>query len=719
MKTDVKKIFGSNVFNDAVMKERLPKAAYKKMKATIDAGAELDPEVADIVAHEMKEWALEKGATHYTHWFQPLTGITAEKHDAFIDPQSDGTTLLRFSGKELIKGEPDASSFPSGGLRATFEARGYTAWDCTSPAFIKETPHSTILCIPTAFCSYKGEALDKKTPLLRSMQALEIQVLRILRLFGNKTVKHVTTSVGPEQEYFLVDKEKFLKRKDLIFTGRTLFGAMPPKGQEMDDHYFGVIPERVLGFMEKFNEELWKLGISAKTQHNEVAPAQHEIAPIYDQNNIATDHNQLVMETAQRVADELGLKCLLHEKPFAGINGSGKHNNWSICTDEGENLLDPGETPHENMQFLLFLAAILRSVDEHADLLRLSASTPGNDHRLGANEAPPAIISVFLGEQLEDVVEQFVDNGEATSSLEGEEYISGVHSLPHFQKDATDRNRTSPFAFTGNKFEFRMVGSSDSIAPANVVLNTIVAESFREIADELEKADNFDMACHDMADRLEASDDLPMAIHDMIKDTIAAHNRIIFNGNGYSDEWVAEAQRRGLPNIKCMVDAVPALVKEDAVEIFEKHGVYTKAEMESRAEVMYETYAKTINIEALTMIDMAKKQIVPATIKYQTSLAESINAIKTASSAVDTSVQEALMADISVNLKAMYGALAHLEEVTNKAEEMEEGAEQGHYYHDVVFAAMDELRKPADKLEMLVAKSAWPFPSYGDLIFEV
>ena len=702
MKTDVKKIFGSNVFNDAVMKERLPKAAYKKMKATIEAGAELDPEVADIVAHEMKEWALEKGATQFTHWFQPLTGITAEKHDAFIDPQGDGTTLLRFSGKELIKGEPDASSFPSGGLRATFEARGYTAWDCTSPAFIKETPHSTILCIPTAFCSYKGEALDKKTPLLRSMQALDVQAIRILRLFGNKTAKHVTTSVGAEQEYFLVDKGNFLKRKDLIFTGRTLFGAMPPKGQEMDDHYFGVIPERVLGFMEKFNEELWKLGISAKTQHNEVAPAQHEIAPIYDQNNIATDHNQLVMETAQRVADELGLKCLLHEKPFAGINGSGKHNNWSMCTDEGENLLDPGETPHENMQFLLFLAAILRAVDEHADLLRLSASTPGNDHRLGANEAPPAIISVFLGEQLEDVVEQFVDNGEATSSLEGEEYISGVHSLPHFQIDATERSSTSPFAFTGNKFEFRMVGSTQSIADPNTVLNTIVAE----------------VLC-DMADKLEAAEDLPMALHDMIKDTIAAHKRIIFNGNGYSDEWVVEAERRGLPNIKCMVDAVPALVKPEAFEIFEKHGVYTKAEMESRAEVMYETYSKTINIEALTMIDMAKKQIVPATIKYQTSLAESVNAIKAASSAVDTSVQEALMADISTNLKDMYAALAHLEEVAGKAEAMEEGAEQGHYYHDVVFTAMDELRKPADKLEMLVAKSAWPFPSYGDLIFEV
>ena len=702
MKTDVKKIFGANVFNDAVMKERLPKAAYKKMKATIDAGAELDPEVADVVAHEMKEWALEKGATHFTHWFQPLTGITAEKHDAFIDPQSDGTTLLRFSGKELIKGEPDASSFPSGGLRATFEARGSTAWDCTSPAFIKETPHSTILCIPTAFCSYKGEALDKKTPLLRSMQALDIQAIRILRLFGNKTAKHVTTSVGPEQEYFLVDKEDFLKRKDLIFTGRTLFGAMPPKGQEMDDHYFGTIPERVLEFMEKFNQELWKLGISAKTQHNEVAPAQHEIAPIYDQNNIATDHNQLIMETAQRVADELGLKCLLHEKPFAGINGSGKHNNWSMCTDEGENLLDPGKTPHENMQFLLFLAAIIRAVDEHADLLRLSASTPGNDHRLGANEAPPAIISIFLGEQLEDVVDQFVDNGEATSSLAGEEYVSGVHSLPHFQKDATDRNRTSPFAFTGNKFEFRMVGSTQSIADPNTVLNTIVAEVLSEMADELEAAEDF-----------------PMALHDMIKNTISAHRRIIFNGNGYSDEWVAEAEKRGLPNIKCMVDAVPALTTPKAIEIFEKHGVFTKTELESRAEVMYETYAKTINIEALTMIDMAKKQIIPSTIKYQTSLAESINSLKAANVDVDTSVQETLIKDISKNLKDMFGALAKLEEVTYKAEEMEEGEKQGHYYHDVVFAAMDDLRKPADKLEMLVAKSAWPFPSYGDLIFEI
>ena len=700
MKTDVKKIFGSNVFNDAVMKERLPKAAYKKMKATIEAGAELDPEVADIVAHEMKEWALEKGATHFTHWFQPLTGITAEKHDAFIDPQGDGTTLLRFSGKELIKGEPDASSFPSGGLRATFEARGYTAWDCTSPAFIKETPHSTILCIPTAFCSYKGEALDKKTPLLRSMQALDVQAIRILRLFGNKTAKHVTTSVGAEQEYFLVDKGNFLKRKDLIFTGRTLFGAMPPKGQEMDDHYFGVIPERVLGFMEKFNEELWKLGISAKTQHNEVAPAQHEIAPIYDQNNIATDHNQLVMETAQRVADELGLKCLLHEKPFAGINGSGKHNNWSMCTDEGENLLDPGETPHENMQFLLFLAAILRAVDEHADLLRLSASTPGNDHRLGANEAPPAIISVFLGEQLEDVVEQFVDNGEATSSLEGEEYISGVHSLPHFQKDATDRNRTSPFAFTGNKFEFRMVGSSDSIAPANVVLNTIVAESFREIADELEKADNFDMACHDM-----------------IKKLFTEHHRIVFNGNGYSDEWVEEAERRGLPNIKSMVDAVPALTAPKAIKLFESFGVFTESELRSRAEIKYEAYAKAINIEAKSMIDIASKHIIPAVVSYTTELANSVIAVSEAG--VDSSTQKELLDEVTKYLKEMKAALKKLTEVTEKASDITEGKEQATYFRDVVKVAMDELRAPADKLEMIVDKEFWPFPSYGDLLFEV
>ncbi len=701
MKTDVKKIFGENVFSDAVMKNRLPKSAYKNLMAAIETDAELDPETADIIAHEMKEWAIEKGATHFTHWFQPLTGITAEKHDAFIDPQDDGTTLLRFSGKELIKGEPDASSFPSGGLRATFEARGYTTWDLTSPAFIKETPNATILCIPTAFCSYKGEALDKKTPLLRSMQALDIEATRALKLFG-KNVAHVNASCGAEQEYFLVDKEKFLKRKDMIFTGRTLFGAMPPKGQEMDDHYFGAIPERILGFMSDFNNALWKLGISAKTQHNEVAPAQHEIAPIYNEINVATDHNQLIMETAQRVAEQNGLHCLLHEKPFAGINGSGKHDNWSITTSDGENLLDPGKTPHENIQFLFFLSAIIKAVDEHADLLRVSASSPGNDHRLGANEAPPAIISVFLGEQLEDVVEQLVDVGEATSSLEGEEYISGVHSLPTFKKDATDRNRTSPFAFTGNKFEFRMVGSTQSIADPNTVLNTIVAEALSEMVGKVEGADNIEMA-----------------IHDLIKETLTTHQRVIFNGDGYSEDWVAEAEKRGLPNLKCMVDAVPVLVRDDIVEIFEKHGVFTKPELESRAEVLFENYSKTINIEALTMIDMAKKQIIPAVIKYQTGLAKSINAIKTATPGVDTTVQEALLNDIAKNLKATYEALGKLEQVTFNAEAMEEGEAQGHYYHDAVTPAMEALREPADALEMLVAKDAWPFPSYGDMIFEV
>ena len=703
MKTDVKKIFGSNVFNDAVMKERLPKAAYKKMKATIEAGAELDPEVADIVAHEMKEWALEKGATHFTHWFQPLTGITAEKHDAFIDPQGDGTTLLRFSGKELIKGEPDASSFPSGGLRATFEARGYTAWDCTSPAFIKETPHSTILCIPTAFCSYKGEALDKKTPLLRSMQALDVQAIRILRLFGNKTAKHVTTSVGAEQEYFLVDKGNFLKRKDLIFTGRTLFGAMPPKGQEMDDHYFGVIPERVLGFMEKFNEELWKLGISAKTQHNEVAPAQHEIAPIYDQNNIATDHNQLVMETAQRVADELGLKCLLHEKPFAGINGSGKHNNWSMCTDEGENLLDPGETPHENMQFLLFLAAILRAVDEHADLLRLSASTPGNDHRLGANEAPPAIISVFLGEQLEDVVEQFVDNGEATSSLEGEEYISGVHSLPHFQKDATDRNRTSPFAFTGNKFEFRMLGSSNSIACTNMMLNSAVAESLKIYADRLEGAEDFDTA-----------------LHNMIKKTIKDHKRIIFNGNGYDDAWIKEATvNRGLLNYRTTPDCMPHLLDKKNVDMLTSHKVFSKAELESRCEIMLDNYCKTVIIEANTMVDMARKQILPAVENYARDVASAGIAKKTFDPETVCNYETKLVKKLSLLTDQIEMKTDDLEDAVMKVKEISDVKEEGYAIRDNILSKMSELRAVADEVETLTAESYWPFPTYGELLFGV
>ena len=701
MKTDVKKIFGSNVFNDAVMKERLPKAAYKKMKATIEAGAELDPEVADIVAHEMKEWALEKGATHFTHWFQPLTGITAEKHDAFIDPQGDGTTLLRFSGKELIKGEPDASSFPSGGLRATFEARGYTAWDCTSPAFIKETPHSTILCIPTAFCSYKGEALDKKTPLLRSMQALDVQAIRILRLFGNKTAKHVTTSVGAEQEYFLVDKGNFLKRKDLIFTGRTLFGAMPPKGQEMDDHYFGSIRERIASYMRDVNIELWKLGVSSKTQHNEVAPAQHELAPIYAVANIAVDHNQLIMETLKKVAYRHGLQCLLHEKPFAGVNGSGKHDNWSITTDDGINLLEPGKTPHENIQFLLVLTCILKAVDTHADLLRESAADVGNDHRLGANEAPPAILSVYLGEQLEDVLSQLISTGAATHSISGQRLETGVKSLPDFMKDATDRNRTSPFAFTGNKFEFRMVGSQDSVSQPNVVLNTIVAEAFAEACDELEKADDFDMA-----------------VHDLIKKYATEHQRIVFNGNGYSDECVEEAERRGLPNIKSMVDAIPALNTEKAVALFEKFGVFTKAELDSRVEIEYETYAKEINIEAKAMIDIATKQIIPAVIRYTTTLAQSINAVKAACGA-DISVQTEILMEVSDLLADTKNALSKLEEVTAQGAAMAQGREQAVFYRDEVMTAMKALRTPVDKLEMLVDKSMWPMPSYGDLMFEV
>ena len=701
-KINVAEIFGSNVFDDSVMKARLPKSVYKDLKKTIENGTELNPAIADVVANEMKEWAIEKGATHFTHWFQPMTGVTAEKHDAFISPTGDGKVLLEFSGKELIKGEPDASSFPSGGLRATFEARGYTAWDCTSPAFIKETPNATILCIPTAFCSYKGEALDKKTPLLRSMQAIDIQAVRVLRALGDTEVTKVDTSVGPEQEYFIVDKEKYLQRKDLIYTGRTLFGAMPPKGQELDDHYFGTIKERIAGFMKELNIELWKLGITAKTQHNEVAPAQHELAPIYASNNVATDNNQLIMETMKRVADRQGLVCLLHEKPFAGINGSGKHNNWSIVTNTGKNLLDPGKTPHENEQFLLFLAATIAAVDKHADLLRLSASTPGNDHRLGANEAPPAIISIFLGEQLEDVVNQLVTNGEATSSKQGTQLTSGVHTLPAFQKDATDRNRTSPFAFTGNKFEFRMVGSTQSISDPNVVLNTIVADELSLIADRLEKADN---AMYEA--------------HEIVKELLTAHKRIIFNGNGYSERAISESEKRGLPNLKSMVDAIPSLVTDKAIEMFEKHGVYTKAELESRAEIMFEQYSKVINIEALATLDIAKKQIVPAVIKYQTSLAESVNTIKAAAD-VDTSVQEELLADITTNLKELYTAIGELEAEEAKASAMEADVPaQARYYHDVVFEGMSKVRKPADNLEMLVDKEAWPMPSYGDLIFEV
>ena len=700
---NVAEIFGKNVFNETVMKERLPKSVFKKMKKTIEDGAELDPSIADVVAHAMKDWAIERGATHYTHWFQPLTGVTAEKHDSFISaPDAEGKVIMEFSGKELIKGEPDASSFPSGGLRATFEARGYTAWDCTSPAFLREDACGVTLCIPTAFCSYTGEALDQKTPLLRSMQAIDEQSLRILRLFGNTTAKRVSPSVGPEQEYFIVDRQKYLQRKDLIYTGRTLFGAMPPKGQELDDHYFGAIRERIGAYMKAVNEELWKLGVTSKTQHNEVAPAQHELAPIYDQANLAVDHNQMVMETLKKVAGRQGLTCLLHEKPFAGVNGSGKHNNWSLTSDDGVNLLNPGDTPHENIQFLLVLACILKAVDTHADLLRESAADIGNDHRLGANEAPPAIISVFLGEQLEDVIDQLCSTGEATHSKSGGTLKTGVATLPDLDKDATDRNRTSPFAFTGNKFEFRMVGSSDSIAPANVVLNTIVAEAFKEAADELEKADDFDTA-----------------VHDMIKKLLRDHKRIIFNGNGYSDAWVEEAERRGLPNIRSMVEAIPALTTDKAVKLYESFGVFTKAELESRAEVEYEAYGKMINIEARTMIDMASKQIIPAVIKYTTQLAGSLGAVKAACPEADTSVQAELLTETSALLSDMKVALAALIDITEEAAGVHGAETQAHVYHEKVVPAMAALRTPADKLEMIVDKDLWPLPSYGDLIFEV
>ena len=700
-KINVAEIFGENVFNDTVMKERLPKNVYKNLKLAMKGEKELQLADADVIANEMKDWAIEKGATHYTHWFQPLTGSTAEKHDSFISaPNENGKVLMEFSGKELIKGEPDASSFPSGGLRATFEARGYTAWDCTSPAFVREDATGATLCIPTAFCSYTGEALDQKTPLLRSMDAINEQSLRILKLFGNTTSKKVTPSVGAEQEYFIVDRDKYLQRKDLIFSGRTLFGAMPPKGQELDDHYFGAIRERIGAFMKDVNKELWKMGVSAKTQHNEVAPAQHELAPIYAQCNTATDNNQLTMEVLKKVAYRHNLVCLLHEKPFAGVNGSGKHNNWSITTDDGINLLDPGKTPHENIQFLLVLGAVMKAVDTHADLLRESASDVGNDHRLGANEAPPAIISMFLGEQLEDVVMQLIDKGDATNSIQKGKLKTGASTLPDLNKDATDRNRTSPFAFTGNKFEFRMVGSSDSIAPANVVLNTIVAESFREIADELEKADNFDMACHDM-----------------IKKLFTEHHRIVFNGNGYSDEWVEEAERRDLPNIKSMVDAVPALTAPKAIKLFESFGVFTESELRSRAEIKYEAYAKAINIEAKSMIDIASKHIIPAVVSYTTELANSVIAVSEAG--VDSSTQKELLDEVTKYLKEMKAALKKLTEVTEKASDITEGKDQATYFRDVVKVAMDELRAPADKLEMIVDKEFWPFPSYGDLLFEV
>ena len=698
---NVEDIFASKVFTVAKMRERLPKKVFQEVTRVMEHGGELSMAAADVVAKAMKDWAVENGATHYTHWFQPLTGITAEKHDSFIThPDSEGRMLMEFSGKELIKGEPDASSFPSGGLRATFEARGYTAWDITSPAFLKESGCGTILCIPTAFCSYTGEALDKKTPLLRSMEALSEQALRIVRLFGNTEANMVTASVGPEQEYFLVDKDLYMQRKDLMFAGRTLFGAPAPKGQEMEDHYFGVIKERVGEYMKDLNLELWKLGVTAKTQHNEVAPAQHELAPIYETANIAVDHNQLVMEAMKRVAYKHDLRCLLHEKPYAGVNGSGKHDNWSITTDNGVNLLDPGDTPNKNIQFLLVLACILKAVDVHADLLRQSASDVGNDHRLGANEAPPAIISVFLGEQLEDVVKQLIETGDAAKVKEGGKLLTGVSTLPDLQKDATDRNRTSPFAFTGNKFEFRMVGSADSIASPNTTLNAIVAEAFCEAADILEKAD-----------------DLDMAVHDLIKEYLTKHQRIIFNGNGYSDEWVAEAERRGLPNIKSMIEAAPTLTTDKAVKLFEKFHIFTKVELESREEIIYETYAKTINIEALTMIDMAGKDIIPAVSAYTGDLANTVLAVKEAGATASTQVE--LLKKVDGLLTEAQAALETLQAETAKASAIEDVKAQAFYYKDTVKAAMDALRAPVDKLEMVVDSDIWPMPTYGELMFEV
>ena len=697
---NISEIFGEDVFSDNVMQERLPKKVYKELRKTIDEGKDLDPMTAEVVANAMRDWAIEKGATHYTHWFQPLTGITAEKHDSFIAPAGNGGAVVEFSGKELIKSEPDASSFPSGGIRSTFEARGYTAWDCTSPAFVRHDAAGAILCIPTAFCSYSGESLDMKTPLLRSIEALNNEALRLIRLFGNKTSKRVRPSVGAEQEYFLVDRDKFLKRKDLIYTGHTLFGAMPPKGQELDDQYFGAIRERVAEFMKTINVELWKLGVTAKTQHNEAAPGQHELAPIFNDCNVAVDHNQLVMEVMKKVAERQGMMCLLHEKPFAGVNGSGKHDNWSLITDDGINLLDPGKTPHDNVQFLLILTCLLKAVDTHAGLLRESAATLGNDYRLGGSEAPPAIVSVFLGEQLQDVITQLISTGMATSSLKREKLETGVSTLPSITKDATDRNRTSPFAFTGNKFEFRMVGSSASIAEPNIVLNSIAAEAFAEASDYLEGCADFEIA-----------------VHDLIKKYATEHQRIIFNGNGYSEEWVKEAVRRGLPNLKTVPDAIPALSSESSVRLFGRFGIFTKAELISREEIKYEEYAKEVNIEARTMIDMASKSIIPACIRCVRDLSETVTAVKTAGYG-SRAAQENLRKITALTDEA-YLALEKLISDDEKSLGMPEGRERALFCRDTVKTDMEGRRAPIDKLEMMVGKDYWPMPSYGDLLFEV
>ena len=690
---NVPEYFGSDVFNESVLKERLPKATFKALKKTIDNGDPLDIEVANIVANAMKDWAVEKGCTHYTHWFQPMTGLTAEKLDSFISPTEDGHVIMEFSGKELVKGEPDASSFPSGGLRATFEARGYTAWDPTSYAFIKEKA----LCIPTAFCSYNGEALDKKTPLLRSMEAINKSALRILKMFGSDATR-VTANVGPEQEYFLVDREMYAKREDLILAGRSLYGAPAPKGQELEDHYFGTIKTRVQAYMKDLDEQLWKLGIYAKTKHNEVAPAQHELAPIYGTTNIATDHNQLTMEIMKRTARKHGFKCLLHEKPFAGINGSGKHNNWSISTNTGVNLLDPGKTPAENAQFLLFLTAVIKAVNDYQDILRASVASAGNDHRLGANEAPPAIISIFLGDELTGVLDAIV-NGVKYEDKRVEMEI-GVDVLPHFPKDTTDRNRTSPFAFTGNKFEFRMPGSKLSVAGPNTVLNTIVADVLDQFADELEKADNFQDA-----------------LDDLIKRTIKENQNIIFNGNGYSDEWPVEAEKRGLLNLKSTPEAVPAFLAQKNVDVFSKYGVYTEAELQSRVEILLDEYCKTLNIEALTMIDMAKKEILPAAAKYIKDIAKTAELAK--SCGAETVFEEETVKEISALVTEMYKALGTLEADVQKVHSIEDTQEMANFFHDTIFADMGALRVPADKIETLVGKDYWPYPTYSDLLFYV
>lgn len=697
-KQNIPELFGSLVFDDRVMRARLSDDVYASLKKTIDENVRLDDSVADAVAEEMKNWAIEHGATHFTHWFQPLTGVTAEKHDSFISPSPDGGVLMEFSGKELIKGEPDASSFPSGGLRATFEARGYTAWDPTSYAFIKD--HT--LCIPTAFCSYSGEALDKKTPLLRSMQAINRQAKRILKLFGNADVKYVRTSVGPEQEYFLIDQEVFNKRPDLIYTGRTLFGAMPPKGQEMDDHYFGVIKPRVSEFMEDLNNELWKLGILAKTEHNEVAPAQHELAPIYSTTNVATDANQLTMEIMKKVASRHGMVCLLHEKPFAGVNGSGKHNNWSIATDTGVNLLSPGKTPYENAQFLLFLCAVIQAVDDYQDLLRLAVATAGNDHRLGANEAPPAIISVFLGDELSAILDA-IKNDKPYEGTEDVIMKLGVHSLPRFSRDTTDRNRTSPFAFTGNKFEFRSLGSSNSIACCNIMLNAAVAESLRQYADELEQAEDFETA-----------------LHELIKRTIKTHERILFDGNGYGDEWVKEATEvRGLSNLKTTADAMPHLLDQKNVDMLIAHKVFTESELHSRCEIMLENYVKTVNIEGLTMVDMVRKNYLPAIERYLFRLAQTTSLMRQVSENVKCNYEVSTMERLSELTDHILEAVKDLEDALSTFKGLEDVFKSSAFVRDEMLPKMDTLRTYVDEAEMLTSQRDWPFPSYGQLLFSV